>query len=119
MKFAARAMRVSEACIRSRSSRTSKRCAKRFLPESMTRARCGWRWRPHGAIDRDGSFINPTKSSCDGLAPHRHSKSSGDIAKTFSVTKLIDKLAAKYGRKLHEVPSASNTSANSCWNKIS
>src|SRR5208282_1610570 len=24
--------------------------------------------------------------------------------KTFSVTKLIDKLAAKYGRKLHEVP---------------
>jgi phosphomannomutase len=28
----------------------------------------------------------------------------GDIAKTFSVTKLIDKLAAKYGRKLHEVP---------------
>jgi phosphomannomutase len=28
----------------------------------------------------------------------------GEIAKTFSVTKLIDKLAAKYGRKLHEVP---------------
>ena len=28
----------------------------------------------------------------------------GDIAKTFSVTKLIDKLAAKFGRKLHEVP---------------
>ena len=31
-------------------------------------------------------------------------KLPGDIAKTFSVTKLIDKLAAKYGRKLHEVP---------------
>ena len=28
----------------------------------------------------------------------------GDIAKTFSVTKLIDKIAAKFGRKLHEVP---------------
>jgi len=28
----------------------------------------------------------------------------GDIAKTFSVTKLIDKLAAKFQRKLHEVP---------------
>ena len=28
----------------------------------------------------------------------------GEIAKTFSVTKLIDKLAAKFGRKLHEVP---------------
>jgi phosphomannomutase len=31
-------------------------------------------------------------------------KLPGDIAKTFSVTKLIDKLAAKYGRKLYEVP---------------
>src|SRR5262249_34699372 len=28
----------------------------------------------------------------------------GDIAKTFSVTKLIDKLAAKFGRQLHEAP---------------
>jgi len=28
----------------------------------------------------------------------------GDIAKTFSVTKLIDKLATKFGRKLHETP---------------
>jgi phosphomannomutase len=28
----------------------------------------------------------------------------GDIAKTFSVTKLIDKLTLKFGRKLHEVP---------------
>src|SRR6202035_2335783 len=31
-------------------------------------------------------------------------KLEGEIAKTFSVTKLIDKLAAKYARKLHEVP---------------
>jgi phosphomannomutase len=31
-------------------------------------------------------------------------KLPGDIAKTFSVTKLIDKLAAKLGRKLYEVP---------------
>jgi len=31
-------------------------------------------------------------------------KLPGDIAKTFSVTKLIDKLAAKFNRKLHEVP---------------
>jgi len=31
-------------------------------------------------------------------------KLPGDIAKTFSVTKLIDKLAAKFERKLHEVP---------------
>ena len=28
----------------------------------------------------------------------------GDVAKTFSVTKLVDKLASKFDRKLHEVP---------------
>src|SRR5229473_2675301 len=58
-----------------------------------------------GAIDRDGAFINPHQilallvwhlAGTRGLP--------GDIAKTFSVTKLIDKLAAKFDRKLHEVP---------------
>ena len=58
-----------------------------------------------GAIDRDGAFINPHQilallvwhlAGTRGLP--------GDVAKTFSVTKLIDKLAAKFGRKLHEVP---------------
>jgi phosphomannomutase len=58
-----------------------------------------------GAIDREGAFINPHQilallvwhlAGTRGLP--------GDIAKTFSVTKLIDKLAAKFGRKLHEVP---------------
>jgi phosphomannomutase len=58
-----------------------------------------------GAIDRDGSFINPHQIFALlvwHLAGTR--KLPGDIAKTFSVTKLIDKLAAKFGRKLHEVP---------------
>ena len=58
-----------------------------------------------GAIDRDGSFINPHQIFALlvwHLAGTR--KLSGDIAKTFSVTKLIDALAAKYNRKLHEVP---------------
>jgi alpha-D-glucose phosphate-specific phosphoglucomutase len=58
-----------------------------------------------GAIDRDGTFINPHQIfsllvwhliGTRGLA--------GDIAKTFSVTKLIDALAGKFNRKLHEVP---------------
>jgi len=58
-----------------------------------------------GAIDRNGAFINPHQifamlvwhlAGMRGL--------SGDIAKTFSVTKLIDKLAAKFERKLHETP---------------
>jgi phosphomannomutase len=58
-----------------------------------------------GAIDRDGSFINPHQIFAMlvwHLAGTRNLP--GDIAKTFSVTKLIDKLAAKFNRKLHEVP---------------
>lgn len=58
-----------------------------------------------GAIDRDGTFVTPHQifallfwhlAGTRGL--------EGDVAKTFSSTKLIDKLAAKFSRKLHEVP---------------
>jgi alpha-D-glucose phosphate-specific phosphoglucomutase len=58
-----------------------------------------------GAIDRNGSFLNPHQLFALltwHLVGTRNL--SGDIAKTFSVTKLIDKIAAKFGRKLHEVP---------------
>ena len=58
-----------------------------------------------GAVDRDGAFVNPHQIFSLlvwHLAGMRNL--SGDIAKTFSVTKLIDKLATKLGRKLHEVP---------------
>jgi phosphomannomutase len=58
-----------------------------------------------GTIDRDGSFITPHQIFALlvwHLAGTR--KLPGDIAKTFSVTKLVDKLAAKLDRKLHEVP---------------
>src|SRR6202007_104793 len=58
-----------------------------------------------GAIERDGSFVNPHQIFALmvwHLAGTR--KLPGDIAKTFSVTKLIDKLAAKFNRKLYEVP---------------
>src|SRR5215469_7838360 len=58
-----------------------------------------------GAIDRDGTFVTPHQIFAL-LAWHLIGTRNlpGDIAKTFSVTKLIDKLAAKFGRKLHEVP---------------
>jgi phosphomannomutase len=58
-----------------------------------------------GAVDSDGSFVNPHQIFALlvwHLAGTRNLP--GDIAKTFSVTKLIDKLAAKFNRKLHEVP---------------
>jgi phosphomannomutase len=58
-----------------------------------------------GAIDRDGSFINPHQIFALLLWHLAGTRNlPGDVAKTFSVTKLIDKVAAKFGRKLHETP---------------
>ena len=58
-----------------------------------------------GAIDRDGTFVNPHQIF-SLLVWHLIGtrKLPGDIAKTFSSTKLIDALANKFQRKLHEVP---------------
>jgi phosphomannomutase len=58
-----------------------------------------------GAIDRDGTFVTPHQIFAL-LVWHLIGtrRLPGDIAKTFSVTKLIDALAAKFKRKLHEVP---------------
>jgi phosphomannomutase len=58
-----------------------------------------------GAVDRSGEFVDPHQIFSLlvwHLAGSRNLP--GEIAKTFSVTKLIDKLAAKLNRKLHEVP---------------
>ncbi|HVO57678.1 MAG TPA: phosphoglucomutase/phosphomannomutase family protein [Dongiaceae bacterium] len=58
-----------------------------------------------GAVDRSGAFVNPHQIFALlvwHLAGMRNLP--GEIAKTFSVTKLIDKLAAKLGRRVHEVP---------------
>ena len=58
-----------------------------------------------GAIDRDGTFITPHQIFSIllwHLAGTR--KIPGDVVKTFSTTKLIDRIAAKYGRRLWETP---------------
>jgi phosphomannomutase len=58
-----------------------------------------------GAMDKDGTFITPHQIFALlfwHLAGTRALE--GDVAKTFSVTKLIDKLAVKLGRPMHEVP---------------
>jgi alpha-D-glucose phosphate-specific phosphoglucomutase len=58
-----------------------------------------------GAMDPDGTFITPHQifsillwhlAGTRGLA--------GDVAKSFTVTKMIDKIAAKLGRKVWETP---------------
>jgi phosphomannomutase len=58
-----------------------------------------------GAMDRDGTFITPHQIFSIllwHLAGTR--KLPGDVAKTFSATKMVDKIAAKFGRKLYETP---------------
>jgi len=58
-----------------------------------------------GAIDSDGTFVTPHQIFSIllwHLAGIR--KLSGDVAKTFSTTKMIDKIAAKFGRKVWETP---------------
>jgi phosphomannomutase len=58
-----------------------------------------------GAMDPDGTFITPHQIFSIlfwHLAGTR--KLTGDVAKSFSVTKMIDKIARKFGRKVWETP---------------
>jgi phosphomannomutase len=58
-----------------------------------------------GAVDRDGTFITPHQIFSIlfwHLAGTR--KLSGDVVKSFSTTKMIDKIAEKLGRKVWETP---------------
>ncbi len=58
-----------------------------------------------GAMDSDGTFITPHQIFSIllwHLAGTR--KLSGDVAKTFSTTKMIDKIAAHFSRKVWETP---------------
>jgi len=58
-----------------------------------------------GAIDENGKFVTPHQILSIllwHLAGTR--KLTGDVAKTFSTTKMVDKIAAKFGRKVWETP---------------
>jgi phosphomannomutase len=58
-----------------------------------------------GAIDHDGTFITPHQIFALllwHLAGTR--KLTGDVAKSFTTTKLIDKIAGKLGRNIWETP---------------
>jgi alpha-D-glucose phosphate-specific phosphoglucomutase len=58
-----------------------------------------------GAIDRDGSFITPHQIFSILLWHLAGTRQlTGEVAKTFSTTKMIDKIAAKFGRKVWETP---------------
>jgi len=58
-----------------------------------------------GAVDRDGTFVTPHQIFSLLLWHLAGTRQiPGDVAKTFTATKMVDKIAAKYGRKLYEVP---------------
>ncbi|MFZ0980189.1 MAG: phosphoglucomutase/phosphomannomutase family protein [Candidatus Acidiferrales bacterium] len=58
-----------------------------------------------GAIDRYGAFVTPHQIFSILLWHLAGTRNlTGDVAKTFSTTKMIDKIAAKFGRKLWETP---------------
>jgi phosphomannomutase len=58
-----------------------------------------------GAMDRDGTFITPHQIFSILLWHLAGTREiSGDVAKTFSSTKMIDKIAEKFGRKVFETP---------------
>ena len=58
-----------------------------------------------GAVDRDGAFITPHQVFAILLWHLAGARElPGDVAKTFSTTKLIDKIAARFNRRVHEVP---------------
>jgi phosphomannomutase len=56
-------------------------------------------------VDRDGTFITPHQIFAIllwHLADTR--KLNGDVVKSFSTTKMIDKIAKKFGRRIWETP---------------
>ena len=58
-----------------------------------------------GAVDREGRFVTPHQIFSLLLWHLAGTRQiSGDVAKTFSTTNMVDKIAAKYGRKLYETP---------------
>jgi len=58
-----------------------------------------------GAVAEDGSFVDAHKIFCVLLRWLLERKQwPGDITRAFNTTCMIDRIAAKYGRKVHETP---------------
>ncbi|MGA8143145.1 MAG: phosphoglucomutase/phosphomannomutase family protein [Candidatus Acidiferrales bacterium] len=58
-----------------------------------------------GAVDADGTFITPHQIFSLLLWHLAGTRElGGDVAKTFSTTKMVDKIASKFGRKVWETP---------------
>jgi phosphomannomutase len=58
-----------------------------------------------GAVAEDGSFVDSHKIFCVLLRwLLEHKKWPGDVVRAFNTTRMIDRIAAKHGRKVYETP---------------
>jgi phosphomannomutase len=58
-----------------------------------------------GAVAEDGSFVDSHKIFCVLLRwLLERKKWPGDVVRAFNTTRMLDRIAAKHGRKLHETP---------------
>jgi phosphomannomutase len=83
----------------------------RMLQETVVREKCHAGFATDGDADRigavaeDGSFVDAHKIFCVLLEwLLRRKKWSGDVVRAFNTTLMLDRIAAKYGRKLIECP---------------
>jgi phosphomannomutase len=82
-----------------------------LLQETVVREKCDAGLATDGDADRigavaeDGSFVDAHKIFCvllNWLLERK--KWPGDITRAFNTTRMIDRIAAKYGRNVHETP---------------
>ena len=80
-----------------------------MLQETVVREKCDAGLATDGDADRigsvaeDGSFVDSHKIFCVLLRwLLERKKWPGDVVRAFNTTRMIDRIAAKYGRKLHE-----------------
>ena len=82
-----------------------------LLQETVVREKCDAGLATDGDADRigavaeDGSFVDSHKIVCILLRWLLvYKKWPGDVARAFNTTRMLDRIAAKYGRKLYETP---------------
>jgi phosphomannomutase len=83
----------------------------RLLQETVVREKCDAGLATDGDADRigaaaeDGSFVDSHKIFCVLLRwLLERKKWPGDVVRAFNTTRMLDRIAAKYGRKLYETP---------------
>jgi phosphomannomutase len=81
----------------------------KLLQETVVREKCDAGFATDGDADRigaaaeDGSFVDSHKIFCVLLRwLLERKKWPGDVVRAFNTTRMLDRIAAKYGRKLHE-----------------